>query len=101
MQAIARPTQHAGQVTLTISSTHGERSKARRSNLRIAGLLAQLRQNCGAVGSGAAASSARRTNATSSADNSTATTPRTGLSRSQQSQRRQRQIRGELLDLGY
>src|SRR5712672_2537057 len=44
MQAIARQTQHAGQVTLTISSTHGERHKARRAYLRIARFLAQLRQ---------------------------------------------------------
>ena len=44
MQAIARQTQHAGQVTLTISSTHGEHHKARRAYLRIAGFLAQLRQ---------------------------------------------------------
>ena len=44
MQAIARQTQHAGQVTLTISSTHGEQHKARRAYLRIAGFLAQLRQ---------------------------------------------------------
>src|SRR5438309_5626487 len=44
MQAIARQTQHAGQVTLTISSTHGEQQKARRAYLRIADFLAQLRQ---------------------------------------------------------
>ncbi len=44
MQAIARQTQHAGQVTLTITSTHGEPHKARRAYLRIAGFLAQLRQ---------------------------------------------------------
>jgi hypothetical protein len=44
MQAIARQTQHAGQVTLTISSTHGEQHKARRAYLRIARFLAQLRQ---------------------------------------------------------
>ena len=44
MQAIARQTQHAGQVTLTISSTHGEQHKARRAYIRIAGFLAQLRQ---------------------------------------------------------
>jgi hypothetical protein len=29
LSAIARKTQHAGQVTLTISSTHGLRDKAR------------------------------------------------------------------------
>ena len=44
MQAIARQTQHAGQVTLTITSTHGEQHKARRAYLRIAGFLARLRQ---------------------------------------------------------
>jgi hypothetical protein len=44
MQAVARQTQHAGQVTLTISSTHGEQHKARRAYLRIARFLAQLRQ---------------------------------------------------------
>ena len=44
LQAIARQTQHAGQVTLTISSTHGERDKARHAYLRIAGFLAGLRQ---------------------------------------------------------
>ena len=49
--AIARRTQHAGQVTLTISSPHGMRDKARRAYVRIAGFLADLRENCGAVGS--------------------------------------------------
>src|SRR6185437_10223797 len=44
MQAIARQTQHAGQVTLSITSTHGERHKARRAYLRIAGFLTRLRQ---------------------------------------------------------
>jgi hypothetical protein len=44
MQAIARQTQHAGQVTLTITSTHGERHKARRAYLRIADFLTRLRQ---------------------------------------------------------
>jgi hypothetical protein len=32
-------TQHAGQVTLTISSTHGMRDKARRAYIRIASWL--------------------------------------------------------------
>ncbi|MBV9828322.1 MAG: hypothetical protein JO001_22035, partial [Alphaproteobacteria bacterium] len=41
---ITRQTRHAGQVTLTISSTHGEQHKARRAYQRIAGFLAQLRQ---------------------------------------------------------
>jgi hypothetical protein len=45
LSAIARRTQHAGQVTLTISSTHGMRDKARRAYVRIAGFLAGLRQN--------------------------------------------------------
>ena len=44
MQAIARQTQHAGQVTLTITSTHGKQHKARRAYRRIAGFLARLRQ---------------------------------------------------------
>jgi hypothetical protein len=44
MQAIARETQHAGQVTLTITSTHGVQHEARRSYRRIAGFLTQLRQ---------------------------------------------------------
>jgi hypothetical protein len=45
LSAIARRTQHAGQVTLTISSTHGMRNKARQAYVRIAGFLAELRQN--------------------------------------------------------
>jgi hypothetical protein len=44
LSAIARKTQHAGQVTLTISSTHGMRDKARRAYVRIAGFLAGLRE---------------------------------------------------------
>jgi hypothetical protein len=44
LSAIARRTQHAGQVTLTISSTHGMRDKARRAYVRIAGFLASLRK---------------------------------------------------------
>ena len=44
MQAIARQTQHAGQVTLTITSMHGEQRIARRAYRRIAGFLARLRQ---------------------------------------------------------
>ena len=44
LSAIARRTQHAGQVTLTISSTHGKRDKARRAYVRIAGFLAGLRK---------------------------------------------------------
>jgi hypothetical protein len=45
LSAIARRTQHAGQVTLTISSTHGMRDKARVAYVRIAGFLAGLREN--------------------------------------------------------
>lgn len=44
LSAIARQTQHAGQVTLTVSSTHGARDKARRAYQRIAGFLAGLRK---------------------------------------------------------
>jgi len=44
LSAIARRTQHAGQVTLTISSAHGMRDKARRAYIRIAGFLADLRK---------------------------------------------------------
>ena len=51
---IARQTRHAGQVTLTISSAHGEQRKARRAYVRIAGFFARLRGNRGAVGPGAA-----------------------------------------------
>jgi hypothetical protein len=45
LSAIARKTQNAGQTTLTISSTHGMRDKARRVYIRIAGFLADLRKN--------------------------------------------------------
>jgi Transposase DDE domain group 1 len=45
LSAIACRTQHAGQVTLTISSTHGMRDKARRACVRIAGFLTELRKN--------------------------------------------------------
>jgi hypothetical protein len=45
LSAIARRTRHAGQVTLTISSMHGLRDKARRAYVRIAGFLAELREN--------------------------------------------------------
>ena len=45
LSAIARRTLHAGQVTLTISSTHGMRAKARAAYVRIAGFLARLREN--------------------------------------------------------
>jgi hypothetical protein len=39
LSAVARRTQRAGQVTLTISSTHGMHDKARSAYLRIAGIL--------------------------------------------------------------
>jgi hypothetical protein len=45
LSAIACRTQHAGQVRLTISSTHGMRDEARRAYVRIAGFLAELRKN--------------------------------------------------------
>ena len=45
LSAIARKTQHAGQVTLSISSPHGMRDKARLAYIRISGFLAGLRQN--------------------------------------------------------
>jgi hypothetical protein len=45
LSAIARQTQHAGQVTLTISSMHAARDKARDAYRRIAGFLAGLRKN--------------------------------------------------------
>jgi hypothetical protein len=44
LQAIAQQTRHAGQVTLTISSAHGEQHKARRAYVRVAGFFARLRQ---------------------------------------------------------
>lgn len=45
LSAIARKTQHAGQTTLTITSTHAMRDKARHAYMRIAKFLADLRQN--------------------------------------------------------
>jgi Transposase DDE domain group 1 len=45
LSAIARQTRRAGQVTLTISSTHGLRDKARHAYVRIAGFLVELREN--------------------------------------------------------
>jgi Transposase DDE domain group 1 len=44
LQAMARQTRHAGRITLTVSSTHGEQHKARRAYLRIASFFASLRQ---------------------------------------------------------
>jgi hypothetical protein len=45
LTAIARRTQHAGQVTLTISSTHAMQHKARRALARISGFLSGLRKS--------------------------------------------------------
>jgi Transposase DDE domain group 1 len=45
LSAIARRTQHAGQITLSISSTYGWRDKARRAYVRIAAFLEELRIN--------------------------------------------------------
>lgn len=45
LTAIARRTQHAGQVKLTITSTHAMQHKARRAYVRISGFLASLRKN--------------------------------------------------------
>jgi len=50
LSAIARKTQHAGQVTLTISSTHGLRDKAREAYVRIAGFLAEIRKSAEQLG---------------------------------------------------
>ena len=43
LSAMARRSQHAGQVRLTISSAHGKQHLARRAYLRIAKFLAELR----------------------------------------------------------
>jgi Transposase DDE domain group 1 len=43
LSAIARQTQHSGQLTLTISSAHAARDKARQAYRRIVGFLAGLR----------------------------------------------------------
>lgn len=45
LSAIARRTNHAGQTTLTISSTHARRDETRMAYARLAGFLARLRQN--------------------------------------------------------
>ncbi len=44
LQAIGRQTNHAGRATVTISSTHGERGRARRALTRIAAFFATLRE---------------------------------------------------------
>jgi len=43
LQAIGRQTNHAGRTTVTISSTHGERDRARQALTRIAAFFATLR----------------------------------------------------------
>jgi len=45
LSAMARRSQHAGQVKLTISSVHGKQHLARRAYLRIAKFLAELRNH--------------------------------------------------------
>ncbi len=44
LEAIARQTTHAGGTTLTISSIHGQRQRARRALTRIAAFFAELRE---------------------------------------------------------
>jgi Transposase DDE domain group 1 len=44
LEAIARQTNHAGRTTLTISSIHGQRRRARRALTRIAAFFAELRE---------------------------------------------------------
>ena len=44
LSAIGRQTNHAGQTTITISSTHGEHRRARHALARIAAFFASLRQ---------------------------------------------------------
>ena len=44
LQAIGRQTNHAGRATVTITSTHGERDRARRALTRIAAFFATLRE---------------------------------------------------------
>ena len=44
LQAIGRQTNHAGRATVTITSSHGERDRARRALTRIAAFFATLRE---------------------------------------------------------
>src|SRR5258707_44078 len=44
LQAIGRQTNHAGRATVTISSSHGKRDRARRALTRIAAFFATLRE---------------------------------------------------------
>ena len=43
LEAIGRQTNHAGRTTVTITSTHGQRHRARRALTRIAAFFAELR----------------------------------------------------------
>ncbi len=45
LSAVARQTQHAGQVKLTVSSVHGKQKWARRAYIRIARFLSELRES--------------------------------------------------------
>jgi hypothetical protein len=44
LQAIGRQTSHAGRTTVTITSSHGEHTRAREALTRIAGFFTQLRK---------------------------------------------------------
>ena len=44
LHAIGRQTNHAGRATVTITSSHGERDRARRALTRIAAFFATLRE---------------------------------------------------------
>lgn len=45
LSAVARRTQHAGQLKLTVSSTHASQRRARQAYVRIARFLTELRQS--------------------------------------------------------
>jgi len=45
LTAVARQTQHAGQVKMTPRSMHGKQHWARRSYIKIARFLSELRQS--------------------------------------------------------
>src|SRR6202008_3021475 len=44
LEAIGRQTHHAGRTMLTITSTHGQRHRARRALTQIAAFFAELRE---------------------------------------------------------
>jgi hypothetical protein len=44
LEAIGRQTKHAGRTTVTISSAHGQRDRARRALTRVAAFFAELRE---------------------------------------------------------